>query len=289
MDWFSAPREKNKFGIAEWMQEFRPTNRYHYFDRIRILVKDSPSPEWLKELDTECGSVVNLGRFWANPLYTKLEIYQPSPKALLQLATLPDEACTSYVEIACDLTTHDLSSVEMIAKAFQHGFLQPHHRKKKVKAFDNDSGSVTGFTTRANPQKGKRRRGFWFQWYSDRPCKILDEPYCFHFEGKHEGGQAVKRLGIHHPRDLSKFDYDEYFSKHFGRLYYIDYDRLGRFDENRRNGRRRKKSFDSDRRKGQALYRVFSLDPDETSRSLQSFVDRYGRGPFLRPYDILCS
>jgi hypothetical protein len=273
----------------EWIQELRPTNRYHYFDRIRIHVKGSPSPKWLEDLRKEC-RVEKLGALWSNPAYQKLEIYQPNSEALRLLATLPDNASVACIEVACDVIAPDESSLGNINAAFQHGFLQQHHRTKNATTFvEEDSGSVTGFTSRRNPRRGKRRRGHWFQYYSDRPCKITGELYCFHFEGKYEGAQAVKRLGIYHPRDLENFSFDEYFSKHASKLYCINHDRLGRFDDNRRSRGKRKKSYtgkwNSDRYRGHRIYRILSLDCGK-GNSLQTFVDRYGRGPFLEAYDI---
>ena len=230
-----------------------------------------------------------LGALWSNPAYQKLEIYQPNSAALRLLATLPDNASVAYIEVACDVIAPDESSLENISAAFQHGFLQPHRRKKRAQAFRADSGRVTGITTRTNPNPGERRRGHWFQFYSDRPCKITGELHCFHFEGKYEGAQAVKSLGIYHPRDLENFSFDEYFSKHASKLYCINHDRLGRFDDNRRSRGKRKKSYmekwNSDRYRGHRIYRILSLDHGN-GNSLQTFVDRYGRGPFLEAYDI---
>jgi hypothetical protein len=208
-----------KLDIRRAMETFKPKAIYYYFDRIRIHVKGSLNFMPLQALRKECTKVVELGPLLFNTLYQKLEIYQPNSAALGLLAKLPENAYVAYVEAACDVITPDESSLDIISTAFQHGFLQPHHRNKNAKTFVEDSGSVTGFTSRQNPERGRRRSGYWFQWYRDRPCKITKEPYCFHFEGKHEGAQAVKRLGIRHPSDLGGFDFNEYFSKRAGKLH----------------------------------------------------------------------
>jgi hypothetical protein len=279
---------RSKLDIRRAMETFRPKAIYHYFDRIRIHVKSLRGFKLLKALRKECTKVVELGPLRFNPLYQKLEIYQPNAAALRLLADLPAYAYVAYVEVACDVIAPDESSLDIISTAFQHGFLQPHHRNKKARTFVEVQGYVKGFTSRQTPEKGERRSGYWLQWYRDRPCKITGEPNCFHFEGKHEGAQAVKRLGIRHPSDLSGFDFNEYFSKRVSKLYVVNYDRLGRFDDNRRSGSKRKKSYvgewGSDRRTGHRIYRA--LSQDEAGGSLQTFVDRYGTGPFLEPYTI---
>jgi hypothetical protein len=276
--------------VAKWMQDFIPLDVYHYFDRIRIYMKGQISDAWLEALKRECGSVQPLGPAWFNKRYQKLEIYQPTPAALLQLSTLPDNAFVSYVEVACDVIVPDAISLEIVSKAFLEGFLQPYHRDKKAKVFIDEGGCVTGFTTRTSPEKGERRRGFWLQWYVDRPCKLTGEPFCFHFEGKHEGSQAVRRLGFRHPRDLVNFDFRAYFKKQASTLYKADYERLGRFHDNRQKWKRRKtaskEKWTSDIRTGHLLYKALSQDPENKVSSLQQFVDTYGKGPFLERYTI---
>jgi hypothetical protein len=279
-----------KLDVAKWMQNFIPLAVYHYFDRIRIYVKGQISHDWFEALKRECGSVQPLGPAWFDDLYQTLEIYQPTPAALLQLSTLPENAYVSYVELACDVITPDPFSLEMIAKAFLDGFLQPHHQNKRAKVYIDEWGCVTGFSTRKSPEQGERRRGFWFQWYVDRPCKLSEEPFCFHFEGKHEGAQAVRRLGFCHPRDLASFEFTAYFEKHARALYKLDYKRLGRFHDNRQKGKRRKtasrENWTSDVRTGHLLYKARSQDPENRVSSLQQFIDTYGKGPFLEHYNI---
>jgi hypothetical protein len=198
-----------------------------------------------------------------------------------------------YVEVACDVVCRDAYCVERIAQGFLSSFLQPHQRDKESWAYVDYAGCVTGFTTRKNPRRNERRQGFWFQWYIDKPCRKTGDPYCFHFEGKHEGRQAVKRIGIFHPRDLERFDFVAYFTKYASKLYHTDFERLGRWESIRNNGRKRKKSvtspsgYNRDLGMGQAIYRIQSLHPKRGHRSLHVFVDRCGRGPFLKPYSIM--
>ena len=44
--------------------------------------------------------------------------------------------------------------------------------------------------------------------------------------------------------------------------------------------------YDRDRATGNALYRILAIHPDQPYRSVQRFVDRYGRGPFLHRHPV---
>jgi hypothetical protein len=150
-----------------------------------------------------------------------------------------------------------------------------------VQGLGTKPGEPLPITLVPSPQPGDRRSGHWFEFYADRPCKLTGEPNCFHFEGKHAGAQYVHRLGLHHPRDLLDFDFDAYFARAM-RLYQIDFDRLGRFDHNRRTGDRRKRSiveqigrvgYNGDRLRVGLLLELHSRHPDGSGSSLQRFVD----------------
>jgi hypothetical protein len=208
----------------------------------------------------------------------KLELHQPSAAALARIAHRTD-ALLNYAEPACDLIFHDWCAAADCFELFRDGFLQPWHRRSMpVRGYEH--GNAQGFSTRAPPQPGQRRNGHWFVFYADRPCKLTGERNCVHFEGRHAGAQVLRRLGLHHPRDLRDFDFDGYFAR-WMRLHQVDRDRLGRWDHNRRTGNRRTRSCNDDRLRGALLYRLRSRHPDGSGNSLQRFVDGYGRGPFL--------
>ncbi|MCB1393257.1 hypothetical protein [Nitrobacter sp.] len=282
-----------------WFRFFKPVRIDHYFDRVRVWSRQLISKSWIKRLERTGSKVVATQESaFFNPHYKhKLEIYQVRGPALRILAELPEDAILNYVEVAFDIICPDELALERLVEIFLSGFLQPHHREKQTHVYAAANPplglSLSGYTTRRCPEKGRRRRGFWFQWYIDKPSRITGEPNCFHFEGKHEGSDAVKRLDIHHPRDLEKFSFDTYFKKYVGTLYEIDFERLGLFDSNKRTGGKRKKpyidqyDFNQDLRRGHLIYRVLSLHLENCNwpiRSLQRFVDEYGKGPFLKPY-----
>ena len=149
-----------------------------------------------------------------------------------------------------------------------------------------------GASTRASPKPTQRRSGRWFQWYGDRPSKITGEVPCFRFEAKHQGVQALRRSKIHTVADLLNFDHCAFWAEHLN-FFTVDLERLGRFHLNRRSGSRRKKprlqprAYNRDRAIGSVLYRYFARNRDKQWLfTLQDFVDRYGRGPFLQRLDV---
>jgi hypothetical protein len=120
---------------------------------------------------------------------------------------------------------------------------------------------------------------------------LTDAPHCFHFEGRHGGAEAVRRIGIHRACDLVDFDFDAYFARRMV-LHGLNVERLGRCDANTSSGSRRRHArvdrfgpidYNFDRRRGGNLYHVLSAHEDQPERSLQQFIDQYGRGPFLTP------
>jgi hypothetical protein len=259
--------------ISELLRGICPIAIRFYFDRIRIWLREPLSQPDRKLIERHCGRLhvrsVGFGCY-----RQKIEVYQPREIALRALERLSRDAIVEYLEVSCDLIMADPAQIERLLEAFKHGFLQPWHRSKGVQSYPS------GFSTRRFPKRGQRRGGFWFQWYGDKPCKLTGELNCFHFEGKYEGRQFVKRLGIQHPRDLKDFDFDSYFRKYL-KLYRLDRERLARYDHNKRTHAKRKRTNINDRKLGMALYRILSAHADQEDRSLQRFVDQYGRGPYL--------
>jgi hypothetical protein len=269
--------------------------RYVYFDKLRLWLREPLlTSSKLEQLRQHCGWLYHDDRPARFDWHyrQKLELYQPSRRAL-NLIAHRDDALLNHVEPARDLIFADYGHEDCF-ELFQAHFLQPWHRSRTQVHAYGAHGFSHGFTTRAAPQPGERRNGHWFEFYADRPCKLTNEPNCFHFEGRHAGAQCVRGLGLHQPRDLLDFDFEAYFARAM-RLYQIDLERLGRFDDNRRTGNRRKRSSDAallrdDRLRGGALVLLHARHPDGSGSSLQQFVDSYGRGPFLtlvRPLSIM--
>jgi hypothetical protein len=266
----------------------KPLAIHIYFDRMRIWLREPLPTDAADRLRKLCAKViVGRKRAWFDWRYRQcLDISQPTPSALHFLARLENNVLFNYVEISCDFIFATPHAVQRCLKLFRDSFLQSWHRfTMQVEAYPQ------GYTTRKPPESGERRTGQWFQYYIDRLCRLTQDPYCFHFEGKHQGVQFLQRIGLRHPRDLTNFDFDGYFAEKMI-LYRLDLERLGRYEDNRRTGRKRRTSqivthgslsFNVDFWRGAIFYRRLSAHSDSNDSSLQQFVDRYGRGPFLTP------
>jgi hypothetical protein len=275
--------------------QIEPTDIYCYFDVVRLWLCRPLSKNQCERLHRSCRKpstvAITNGRCWFDHRYSqKVELYQPSQQTLRCLCAViddEDEPLLNYVELACDLILPNHRQAIDLHRLFERSFLHPWHRAMVPKSYGGE-----GFTTR-EIEAGENRAGRWFVWYVDQPCKLTGEvDGCFHFEGRHQGVQYMRRLGIRQPRDLLRFDLDAYFRRYM-RLYDLDCERLGRYDGNKRSGTKRRKpdirrtglrhEYNRDRGYGESLYYVLSLHPTGLGHSLQRFVDCYGPGPFLSP------
>ena len=161
-------------------------------------------------------------------------------------------------------------------------------------------GTYTGKDYR-NDQGVKRRPGRRYVWYADSESKCTRGPHCFHIETRCVGASALRQVGIQSIGDLVTFDHVAHWRKYL-RLFEVDLERLGRYHSNRRSGSRRQHvrlrhrgAFprNVDRSLGAAIFHQNSLNEWQDFRSVQNFVDRYGRGPFLiemkLPETLYCS
>jgi hypothetical protein len=266
--------------------QFKPSAIFTYFDRLRIWLREPLPMGAVDRLRKLCAKViVRRKRAWFDWRYRgSLEILQPTLSALQFLARLDNRVLLNYVEIACDFIFAAPHDVKRCLRLFRDSFLQLWHRPTMiVKTY------LQGYTTREPPEPGERRTGQWFQYYIDQPCRLTQESHCFHLEGKYQGVQFLQRVGLWHPRDLTNFDFDDHFTRKM-MFYRLDLERLDRYDDNCRTGRKRRTSqietfgslsFNVDFWRGVILYRRLSAHPDSNDSSLQQFVNRYGRGPFL--------
>lgn len=284
---------------------------YPFFDVLRMWLR---RPLTRDEL-WRCGSHVQTHHNgqWTRTANRKIQVWFPDlhyrqrvtlwqpPRQVLEVFASRNDALLNYAEVAFDFLASGEPwqvhhALDQLLEAFRDGFLQARHGTKQCRAYPY------GFTTRTYPAAGQRHNGRWYHCYIDRPSKVTGEP-CFHFEGRHQGADACRRIGIRHPHDMLSFNFAAYARNHIV-LWQIDYERLGRFHRNRRTGSRAKKSliaysggvpFNRDIAFGARLYKIHSWHPpfrdergnmieSETS-SLQQFVDYYGRGPFLRRQD----
>jgi len=271
---------------------FRPA----YVDRLRVWTPDRLSRRQLDQIERACEGglhpVEGPAPFGPSPGYYrwKLESEQPPLAALKLFARLDDGAIVNALEIAADVRAPDPVSNAALLTLFQNHCLQCGHRSTMVPHVYRRGSQATGFTTRKTRAKGTRRTGTWLQCYNDRECRFTERPDCCHFEYKFESVQSTRRIrssgsqssAICHPRDLLTFDLGGWLASRLS-FYVVDPGRLGRYDYNRCSGSRRQRTTDADVRRGTRLYDGLSRHEDG-QHSLQRFVDKYGRGPFLVPF-----
>ncbi len=159
---------------------------------------------------------------------------------------------------------------------FNEHWVQPHQRKdRSAVRFDNGSNDNGGGST------GRRGKGHFFTHYASEHCRIDGIVECFHIEGRYLGKQALAKIGIDTASDLINFDHEALWRKaDQACLKEIDVQRLGQYHSNRRRGSRQRQS-DRHRRIGGLLIRKYGLD-QFGNICVQQFIQRYGRGPFLR-------
>ncbi len=209
-----------------------------------------------------------------------LTVVNPNDRALRLLANR-SSLVANYVEVARDTILVDERRPLQLREIHDRTFVQPRHCKRQTVLLEH--GSYTG----------QNRPGHRFVWYGDRPSKRGGVGNCFHLEGRHHGVIAVRRMGIHRASDLLEFNHAAYWRRHLN-FYEVDCARLGRWHLNRVTGQRRQRAmeknnnfakYDIDRRTGQMLFRIFGHHEFQEVLSVQMFIDRYGRGPFLRRID----
>lgn len=202
-----------------------------------------------------------------------LTVVCPTRRALELLSKL-EGAIVNYVEVARDIETASKSEAHELAEYALHHFVQPKHGRRKTVVFET------------SVYTGPNKPGHRFVWYWDRGSKVALAPRVLHFECRAHGVAAVRRvLKVKRPSDLLTFDFEKFWQQHL-RVYTVDLARLGRFNENRRTGRRRKSPRVSPDRWSYSDRRIGSMIFRRLGRTAQGLVDGYGRGPYLRRLQV---
>ncbi|MBR0994923.1 hypothetical protein JQ580_29865 [Bradyrhizobium japonicum] len=267
---------------------------YHYFDSAYFLSKTLLGAEdqrWLKDHCEHFDILWNGQLFFDERRRRWREVRVYPPYRFRFEAHLPDDEAREFLahlamngerkliaaHAARDFTFDHRNSAkgEMLDFIDEH-WVQPHQRKDRpALRFDNGSIGNGGGST------GRRGKGHYYTYYASEPCRIDGIVDCFHIEGRHQGKQALAKIGILSPLDLLNFDHQSYWQKaDQANLKEIDIQRLGQYHSNRLRGSRKRPS-DRHRRIGGVLIRKFGLD-QFGNLCLQQFIQRYGRGPFLR-------
>jgi hypothetical protein len=210
-----------------------------------------------------------------------LTISNPDPEGLRLIGVCP-WLIPREGEAALDWCVDNQISADVLHRFFDQHFVQGWHNTQET-----SHHQATTYTGRSH------RPGRTFVAYSDRPSKLNPESSCCHIEARYQGIVALRKIGIHTASDWISFDHRAFWQKYL-RFYEIDLTRLGRWYDNKRTGNRRQHSrrhlsgnysYNVDRARGSVLFRNFGRHSTESEITVQSFVDRFGRGPFLRSID----
>jgi hypothetical protein len=267
--------------ICDLVAAIKRADRYYYFHAVNVRTRRDLTLAELRFLRQHSSDAeIHAGQYIHGFSKDVLKIVKPDLAAQQFIAALPG-AMINRLEVAKDL----IVGAEIkwaLRDVFDDHFVQPWHGDQVQ--WRLNGGSYTS---------GKRARRK-FAWYADEEAKVTGEVDCFHLEGRHVGVQSVRRAGVEHPRDLLTFDHGAYWAKRLT-LFEVDYERLGRLHVSRGQRRRRPLLqvsrggfvFNIDRAVGCILFRALSVHPGQHCRSVQQFVDVYGRGPFLKPHPIV--
>ena len=255
-------------------------DRYHHFDKLSLRTPTYVTCGDLRFLRKHAHSVFPYrGRYIRGFCDRGVTVVCAKAPALQLIAELPN-ARINHIEVAVDLIC-DAHTKYMLRDLFDEHFVQPWHGGHVQSRFE--SGTLS-----------RRRGACQYEWYCDRHSKVTGEVDCFHLEGRHFGVEAVRRVGIEHPRDLLTFDHDKYWRKNL-KLFEADPERLGRFYLNQLRRERRRHPllhhtrngfvYNVDRATGNTLLHVLSMhlrqaNPSQCQRSIQCFVDQFGEGSF---------
>jgi hypothetical protein len=280
----------------------QPLPAWAYFDLLSGWVQRPLSERDQHRLLRECPKFsAGNTTAWFDPHYRQwLQLTQLTEAALhILIDATNDKMLLNRAEFALDLLPPDAASHHYLAQQLPHMLLQPWNVGREPQAFDD------GFLTRPY-EPGAAKRGHWMHHYADQPCRIDGHPHCLHLQSCVQGAALMRSRGIHKPSDLLRFcsrDLIPYWQKWL-RLYRIDLERLGRFDDNRCNDHARQHpriedwgrpygTVNVDIRRGWLVYHIHSFSHDQPSnadpRSLQTFVNNYGKGPFMTRMPITLS
>ena len=206
---------------------------------------------------------------------------QPALALADELGWMPN-----YFEAAVDTIVSEWKQALELHYFLDGSFVHSWHGKQKLVRYSPLGADDPCATT----YSGQPKAGRLFAWYSHRPSKITGEP-CLHLEARYRGVAACRRAGVYTAADLIHFDHIGHWQRHLA-CYRIDTEQLGRSNTNKSEGTRRQKphihrsGYNVDAAKGSLLFRALSAHENQDLRSVQRFVDRYGRGPFLHRYDV---
>jgi hypothetical protein len=266
--------------ISDATSGINPQRTVDHWDKVAVRIAQPLTRKQMKYLRANARSVdCRRGHpIRGSDQHWIVTLVAPNDAALHFMAELP-HATVNYAEAARDCIYREHDEKRAVHALVDWSFVKPRHGKHQTVQY----GEAT--------YTGQRRPGLTYIWYSDRSSKPTGDEVCLHKEARFRGKAAVRRAGIHQISDLITFDHDGLWRAFCSQLYEVDLVRLGRWWLNKHSGQRRQQSrtvesgsfkYDMDRRTGAIIFHKYAAHSVQPLRSVQRFVDRFGRGPFLR-------
>lgn len=273
--------------------DLNPCEVIGFFDLVRFRLTRPLGSRQLDILGKNARSVhQHLGQpiRGSDKIY-RLEIVAPNKEALRMIAMRRD-AIVNYAEVALDLMVEDEVRLERLFDFIICHLARRWRGRSRIRRFA-DGESTDGTATHAI-YFGRKSLGTTLVAYSDRESKRRKGEMCAHIEIRLHGTQTLRRHGLDNPSSLLAFDQRVFWTRNLS-LFRIDFERLGRRHANRMEQAKRKSvrvdrfssfAFNRDLRTGASLFRSLAVHEGEEFRSLQAFIDKFGRDPvWLKPID----
>jgi hypothetical protein len=190
--------------LKDFEQRAEPTAVCAYFDVIRFWLKNPLDHRARSELQHLTGVKLRIdtepARFSAS-YRQRINLWQPSDRALDWLAEHLDHILINYLEMALDWTFKDGDSRDEGRQFIDYYFVRRHHGKtQKIKFYEQ---------TRYDGARSARNRTVLYNEEVSR--KTGEMAPSLHLEWRANGAQAVRSLGIVSAADLVRFDHRRFW------------------------------------------------------------------------------
>lgn len=243
-----------------------PILKIVYFDKIQVWLPwllSKKEMEWVEKNSGGISHVLNEAAYFDYRLKQRLQIRRPNLEALMWLASL-EGVFLNMVEFSLDWVFRNKNELMQAVNFVREHLVKKHHGDQGIRYCKQTR--YTGAIWVPNKIVS----------YSDRPCRITNDDFCFHNEWRTFGKEALHDMGIESLDDLIRLDHHSFWMKRL-LFYKIDRELFGRLYSNfltgskRRNARRIKCTdslyYSTDRAICNALMRQIS--------SAQELVDVY--------------
>jgi hypothetical protein len=257
-----ALAERKSIAAAAGLE--KPVGITAYFDRLRChLIEPADNVElgWLEKQCGRGGLRVDDGPARFDSRYRqRLQLYQPTPKAIVWLARRDNDAYVNGGEFALDLDFDRLAARDDTYDYFhRHLCRRWHGSKQEVRLYRNADEQTRYHAAGTAPNR--------LVVYPEEHSRHTGELQpILHVEWRATSGAAMRSAGIASAADLVRFSHREFWARRL-LLCDVDVERLGRLVRNHSEGTRSKSPTKQDRRGGLTILQAHA--------TIQQFLDDY--------------